>query len=114
MLSDVMKSVILYTTERCSMCVSAKTLLKRRGIAYREINLARDPDGRDALLSRTGMVTFPQIVIGETVLGGFRELVAADREGCLAELLAAEESAPDQPNGHLGPTPAATSARQPE
>ena len=71
------------------MCVSAKTLLERRGIAYREINLARDPDGRAALQQRTGMITFPQIVIGDEVVGGFRELLAADYEGRLTDLLAA-------------------------
>jgi len=89
MLSGVMKSVILYTTERCSKCVSAKALLQRRGIAFVEVNLARDPDGRDALMQQTGMVTFPQIVIGEEVLGGFLELVAAERSGRLTDLMAA-------------------------
>jgi glutaredoxin 3 len=114
MLSDVMKSVILYTTECCSKCLSAKALLQRRGIAYREINLARDPDGRDALLRQTGMVTFPQIVIGDEILGGFRELVAADHEERLSDLLGAEEPAPDGPDDHSGATPTAISVRQPK
>ncbi|TMM00691.1 MAG: glutaredoxin [Actinobacteria bacterium] len=83
-----MKSVTVYTTDHCSLCVSAKALLERRGIAYREINLARDPDGRVALQQRTGMITFPQIVIGDEVVGGFRELLAADYEGRLTDLLA--------------------------
>ena len=89
MLTIAMKVVTVYTTERCSLCVSAKALLERRGIAYREINLARDPDGRAALAQRTGMITFPQIVIGDEVVGGFRELLAADYEGRLTDLLAA-------------------------
>jgi glutaredoxin 3 len=84
-----MPTVTLYTTENCSRCVSAKTLLGRRGIAYEEINLAKDPDGRAKLEQRTGMFTFPQIVIGDETLGGFEELVAADRAGRLRELLAA-------------------------
>jgi glutaredoxin 3 len=84
-----MTQVTLYTTESCPFCTSAKTLLARRGIAYEEINLARDPDGRAALQKRTGMFTFPQIVIGEQPIGGFTELLAADRAGRLSELLAA-------------------------
>jgi glutaredoxin 3 len=84
-----MKSVIVYTTEQCSRCASAKMLLKRRGIEYQEINLAKDPDGRAELARRTGMVTFPQIVIGEASIGGFEELLAADRAGQLSGLLAA-------------------------
>ena len=84
-----MKSVILYTTERCARCVSAKTLLQRRGIDYQEINLAKDPDGRAKLSELTGMYTFPQIVIGGETLGGFDELRAADSAGQLSELTAA-------------------------
>ena len=81
--------VTLYTTEACPFCTSAKALLAKRGIAYEEINLARDPDGRTQLQERTGMLTFPQIVIGDQALGGFAELLAADRAGRLSDLLAA-------------------------
>jgi glutaredoxin 3 len=63
--------------------------LAKRGIAYQEINLARDPDGRAQLQERTGMFTFPQIIVGEQAVGGFTELLAADRAGRLSELLAA-------------------------
>lgn len=84
-----MQPVTLYTTEACPFCSSAKALLARRGIAYEEINLARDPDGRAELQQRTGMFTFPQIMIGGETLGGFNELLAADRAGRLTELLAA-------------------------
>ncbi|MDQ6604953.1 MAG: glutaredoxin [Actinomycetota bacterium] len=84
-----MKLVTVYTTEQCSRCASAKMLLKRRGIDYDEINLAKDPDGRSELSRRTGMVTFPQIMIDEQPLGGFDELLAADRAGRLQQLLAA-------------------------
>ena len=79
----------MYTTDHCSLCVSAKALLERRGIGYEEVNLARDPDGRAQLQRITGMFSFPQILIGDESIGGFRELLAADREGRLTELLAA-------------------------
>jgi glutaredoxin 3 len=84
-----MHNVTVYTTDQCSLCVSAKALLERRGIEYQEMNLARDPDGRAELQCATGMCSFPQIVIGEELIGGFTELVAADREGRLSGLLAA-------------------------
>jgi glutaredoxin 3 len=83
------KRVIVYTTEHCSLCTSAKALLDRRGIGYQEVNLSRDPDGRAALQQRTGMFTFPQILIDDQPVGGFRELLAADREGRLTDLEAA-------------------------
>jgi glutaredoxin 3 len=84
-----MRSVTVYTTEACPFCTSAKTLLSRRDIAYEEINLARDPDGRAKLIEQTGMYTFPQILIDGESIGGFQELLAADRAGRLEELLAA-------------------------
>jgi hypothetical protein len=34
-------------------------------------------------------MTFPQIVVGERAIGGFRELLEADRGGSLNVLLAA-------------------------
>jgi glutaredoxin 3 len=84
-----MKPVTLYTTEACPFCSSAKKLLAKREIEYTEINLARDPDGRDQLIEQTGMYTFPQIVVDGKSIGGFQELLAADRAGTLPELLAA-------------------------
>jgi glutaredoxin 3 len=79
--------VTLYTTDSCSRCVSAKALLSRRNIGFEEINLARDPDGRAELQTKTGMFTFPQIVIGEQTIGGFDQLLAADRSGALKRLV---------------------------
>jgi glutaredoxin 3 len=84
-----MKPVKLYTTSACPYCSSAKALLAKRGIAYEEINLARDPDGRQQLIDTTGMFTFPQILIDGKSIGGFTELLAADRSGQLPQLLAA-------------------------
>jgi len=84
-----MKLVTLYTTDHCRHCANAKTLLMRRGIDYEEVNLARDPDGRTELSHKTGMITFPQIVIDGRTIGGFAELIAADREGRLPSLPAA-------------------------
>jgi glutaredoxin 3 len=81
--------VILYTTEPCGFCRQAKMLLQSRGVDYSEVNLAKDPDGRADLVARTGQMTFPQIVVGERAIGGFRELLEADRAGVLRALLAA-------------------------
>ena len=82
-------SVVLYTTEPCGFCRQAKALLESRGVSYEEVNLVRDPTGREALVALTGQMTFPQVVVGERSVGGFRELVEADRDGTLGELLAA-------------------------
>jgi glutaredoxin 3 len=82
-----MAEVIMYSTEPCPFCSRAKALLKARGIDFNEVNLAKDPDGRSELAAKTGLMTFPQIVIDGATLGGWTELEAADASGQLAELI---------------------------
>jgi glutaredoxin 3 len=84
-----MADVVVYTTEPCGFCRQAKALLDSRGVRYEEVNLSKDPDGRADLVALTGQMTFPQIIIEDRPLGGFRELLEADRDGVLDELLAA-------------------------
>jgi len=83
-----MAKITVYSTDSCSFCVRAKALLDARGLPYEEINLERDPDGRAELGRRTGMMSFPQILVGDQLVGGFTELVAADRSGELKTLTA--------------------------
>jgi len=82
-------NIKLYTTDPCGFCRSAKSLLESRGVSYEEINLAKDPEGRAELVALTGQMTFPQVLVGQRAIGGFRELLEADREGILDELLVA-------------------------
>jgi glutaredoxin 3 len=84
-----MSEITVYTTERCSFCVRVKGLLESREIAFTEVNLSRDPDGRIELAQRTGMMSFPQVLLDGKLLGGFAELHAAAESGRLDELLAA-------------------------
>ena len=88
----------VYTTEPCGFCRQAKALLQSRGVDYSEVNLAKDPGGPSRLVALTGQMTFPQIVVGERAIGGFRELLEADREGSLSDLL---DRAADGPRPRL-------------
>jgi glutaredoxin 3 len=88
-MADENGGVVLYTTDPCGFCRQAKALLQARGVEYHEVNLTKDPGGRSNLVALTGQMTFPQIVVGQRAIGGFRELVEADRAGILDELLAA-------------------------
>ena len=84
-----MNDVLVYTTEPCSFCNRVKQLLEARGIAFREVNMARDAAGRAELVQKTGMMSFPQVIVGDELIGGFQETLAADQSGKLRELLAA-------------------------
>ena len=84
-----MSEVKLYTTDPCSFCARVKGILSSRGVEFEEINLSKDPAGRLELAQRTGMMTFPQVLVDGERLGGFKEVQAALESGRLDELLAA-------------------------
>jgi glutaredoxin 3 len=84
-----MVSVEMFTTAVCPYCVAAKNLLKQKGFDYTEIRIDTDPLRRDEMLSRTGgRRSVPQIFVNGVHVGGFEDLVAADRSGKLAEIAA--------------------------
>jgi glutaredoxin 3 len=83
-----MAKITVYTTDPCSFCTRAKQLLTTRELPFDEVNLSKDPEGRAALSQLTGMMSFPQVIVGSEAVGGFMELVAADRSGRLRELTA--------------------------
>jgi glutaredoxin 3 len=67
----------------------AEKLLLKKGVANLEkILIDRDPAQREAMMTRTGRRTVPQIYIGDTHVGGYDDLVALDRAGKLDPLLA--------------------------
>jgi glutaredoxin 3 len=80
----------MYSTGVCPFCVQAERLLKAKGVAEIEkIRVDLQPEQRDAMITKTGRRTVPQIYIGETHVGGFDDLSALDRAGGLDKLLAA-------------------------
>ena len=84
-----MAPVKLYTTPFCPYCVSAKDLLRRKGVEFIEINVAGAPDLRAEMVKRAnGCTTVPQIFIGPTHVGGCDDLYELDETGKLDPLLA--------------------------
>ena len=84
-----MPQVTMYSTQVCPYCVMAEKLLHKKGVLNLEkILIDRDPAQREAMMSRTGRRTVPQIYIGQTHVGGYDDLVALDRAGQLDPLLA--------------------------
>ena len=84
-----MNAVRMYTTQVCPYCIRAKALLKQRGVEQiDEVRIDLDPGQRALMIELTGRRTVPQIFIGSTHVGGCDDLVALDRSGGLAPLLA--------------------------
>ena len=72
-------------------------LLKKRGIAFEEIDVTHDDAKRAWLVQATGRRTVPQIFIDGESIGGSDELHALDRKG---ELMRRSAASPTRLSGH--------------
>ncbi len=83
-----MSRIEIYSTASCPYCVAAKNLLKSKGLEWSEVRVDTDLAQRATMLARSGGArTVPQIFINDQHVGGYDDLVAADRSGKLAQLL---------------------------
>ena len=83
-----MKNVEIYTGPLCVFCDRAKALLIKKGVSFKEINLASDPNKMDEMIKKTnGMKTIPQIFIDGQHIGGSDKLQYLENEGKLNSLL---------------------------
>ncbi len=84
-----MPLIEIYTTRSCGHCLSAKALLKRKGAAFKEIDLGANWELRDEMIQRAnGRMTVPQIFVGQVHVGGCDDLHGLERAGKLDSLLA--------------------------
>jgi len=84
-----MKAVEIYTTPFCPYCHAAKRLLQKKGVAFVETDVSRDPAQRQEMMRRAGgRHTVPQIFIGGQHVGGSDDIHLLDHQGRLDPLLA--------------------------
>ncbi len=84
-----MPEIEIYTQPWCPYCSRARRLLDERGASVREISAPHGtPEREDAIRRSGGRTTVPQIFIGGRHVGGCDDLLALDRAGQLAPLLA--------------------------
>lgn len=76
--------VILFSSDSCTYCEAAKSLLSKRGVDFEEVSIGSDAALEAELTSVTGLTSFPQIIVNGETLGGLNELRAADKDGTLA------------------------------
>ena len=76
--------VVLFSTDSCTLCVHAKSLLSKRGVDFEEVDLSAHPELQRELTNLTGLTSFPQITVNGETLGGLNELRAAEKSGRLA------------------------------
>ena len=67
---------IIWSRDNCPYCVSAKTLLKQRGIEFEERKNGDGYTKEDLLEAVPTAQSVPQIFIDNEFVGGFKELRA--------------------------------------
>ena len=76
----------IYSTIWWGSCLAAKKLLDDKGLSYEEINIDEVGISREALFKLTGGYTVPQIVMNETPIGGFDQLLILNQKEKLNDL----------------------------
>ena len=69
-----MNQIEVYSTDNCSFCTRAKSLLRARGLDFEEIDISADRARAREMIERSGRRTVPQIFIDNQLIGGFDEL----------------------------------------
>ena len=77
-----MPIVEIYTTRFCPYCNAAKALLRSKGVAFKEIDIAANWERRDEMMRRAnGQAIVPQIFVGDVHIGSNAELQKLDASG---------------------------------
>ena len=78
-----MPNVEIYTRPGCGYCTHAKRLLVNSGLTFVEYDVYLQPLHIEQLHCRTTARTYPQIFIGDQLIGGFSELLSYQQNGLL-------------------------------
>ena len=73
----------IYSTNWWPACTAAKRLLDDNGLSYEEINIEEINMSREDLAKITSGMTVPQILINDSPIGGFSELLKLNQLGKL-------------------------------
>ncbi len=83
-----MPEIEIYTTPTCPFCQRAKSLLARKGVDFKEIDVAGRPELREQMTQRAGgRHTVPQVFIDGEPMGGCDDLHELEFDGELDRLL---------------------------
>ena len=68
--------IIIYTSDNCSFCHSAKEIFKEKKLKFEEINISKDDKLKNEMIKKSnGMMTVPQIFVNSKHIGGCEDLI---------------------------------------
>ncbi len=78
------KTVTIYSTPTCHFCKMAKDFFTEKGVQFTGYDVASDAAKREEMITMTGQLGVPVIVIGEDIMVGFDRQKIADKLGIAA------------------------------
>ena len=73
--------ILIYTSNNCTFCNSAKELLKNKKLNFKEINISKNNLLKKKMVEKTnGLMTVPQIFINSNHIGGFEDLYNLEKK----------------------------------
>jgi glutaredoxin 3 len=63
--------ITVFTSQSCHWCKVAKAYLDERKLAYREVDVIKNPQGRREMMRMTGQSGVPVIRVGEHAMTGW-------------------------------------------
>ena len=68
--------IIIYTSDNCSFCRSAKEIFKEKKLKFKEINISKNDKLKNEMIKKSnGMMTVPQIFVNSKHIGGYEDLI---------------------------------------
>ena len=68
-----MKSVKIFTTPTCHYCKLAKAFFQENGVAYEERDVIADLTARQEMITKSGQMGVPVIMVDDDLVVGFDE-----------------------------------------
>lgn len=68
-----MNKVTIYSTPSCHFCHMAKDFFKEKNVAFEDFDVAGDLEKRKEMISKSGQMGVPVIIIGDQLIVGFNK-----------------------------------------
>ncbi len=68
-----MKKVLIYSTQTCQYCKTAKEFFERNNIAYEEFDVFNDLEKRREMMQKSGQMGVPVFDIDNEIIVGFNK-----------------------------------------
>ncbi|MEK7585843.1 MAG: glutaredoxin domain-containing protein [Patescibacteria group bacterium] len=68
-----MNTVTIYSTPTCHFCHMAKDFFKENNVSFEDFDVAADMEKRKEMISKSGQMGVPVILIGDELIVGFNK-----------------------------------------